>query len=125
MKQMLLIQYLSSFVYLCILFGVYKRDEPNWHIKIMLSCFTLDFLLILMIRPVKALTSSTMGFPMDLIGLQIILSVLVMVVYSWMIFTGYKLYIGDGNKIIHRYLAYTFLTFRTLHLINGYLIYFI
>jgi uncharacterized membrane protein YozB (DUF420 family) len=122
MDRILLTKILSSLVFILILYGVSKRNENIKHMKIMLTCFGLDLALVLFIELGKGAVTTAMGFPGGLLGFHIILSVLTITLYIWMIFTGYKLYTGSGDRNLHKMLAYIFLVLRATNLITSFFI---
>lgn len=116
MDRLLLPHILSILVFILILYGVSKRNQKMKHMKIMLMCFLLDLGLVLFIELGKSAMTTTMGFPSGLLGFHIILNVLIIILYIWMAFTGYKIHVGAGDRNLHQNLAYIFLTLRATNL---------
>lgn len=122
MDRVLISQIVSTLIFALICYGVMERTKREKHMKIMLSCFVLDVALVLFIETGKGAVAKALGFPDGLLGFHIIVSVLTVMIYIWIIFTGFSLYKGGGNKLVHRYLAITFLALRTTNLVTSYML---
>ena len=123
MDRTLLTQLISVIIFSLIVYGVTVRTEREKHMKIMLSAFVLDVLLVFFIEFGRNAVAKALGFPGGLLGFHIIVSVLTILLYIWMIFTGFKLYKNDEEyRFLHRNLAYAFLGCRTINLITSFFI---
>jgi uncharacterized membrane protein YozB (DUF420 family) len=122
MDKMLISKIISTLIFFLILYGIHIRHEKKLHSRIMLGAFVFDLLLVLFIEINNQAIDRSLGFPGGLLGFHIIISVLTIIFYIWMIFTGLRLYSETGSRPLHRQLALIFLGLRFTNLITSFFV---
>lgn len=125
MSSQVIFQIQSTLILILIYIGLYYRQFPTRHVKIMATAIVWDLLLVLQIeltRGAVAKASKAMTNPM-LLNFHVAIAVSTVLLYFALIYTGRKMLAKDyGVKKVHKFLGMTAVTCRTVTYITSYLV---
>lgn len=117
---------ISTLIVLLIAAGLWYRKQARVHIPLMLSAFVLDVLLVLYIEITRHAietvgTEITAPTHNDLLVFHVIVSLLTLLLYVGLTWSGIKLYRGDhGKRNLHRNMAAAFILCRLSNYVTSF-----
>ena len=125
MSSQVIFQIQSTLILILIYIGLYYRQFPTRHVKIMATAITWDLLLVLQIeltRGAVAKASKAMTNPM-LLNFHVTVAVSSVLLYFALIYTGRKMLAKDyGVKKVHKFLGISAVTCRTITYITSFMV---
>ena len=113
----------SSFVLVLILTGLWFRRRPRWHLRFMLTAFSVDVLLVLYIEATRGAVEKVVGGFAGMVWLHAGISLAVLLCYIGMIGLGRKLIAGQVlSRNIHRNLGIAFCVLRASNYVTSFLV---
>lgn len=120
---------ISIFVFIILVVGFAYRRRRKVHVPLMLSAFAIDMGLVAYIefnrKAIKTaqsiITSDANAGPGPLMTIHIIMSVIVVLLYFWQIYTGIGKLRGRRNAS-HPYTGITFLLLRFGNLVTSFMV---
>ncbi len=124
---MTILKALSIFVFLMLLVGYAYRRRRNIHVPMMLSAFAIDMGMVAYIelnrkaiKTAQSIVTSDAG-PGPLMTFHIIMSIIVVLLYFWQIYTGIGKLRGKRNPS-HPLTGITFLLLRFGNLVTSFMV---
>jgi uncharacterized membrane protein YozB (DUF420 family) len=114
----------SSFIVVLLATGLWLRHRrPQWHLRLMISAFTLDLLLVLYIEISRHAVEKVIARVSPMIWFHAAISVGVLLCYAAMIVLGRGVLAGqERSRSWHRSVGLTFIVLRTLNYITSYMV---
>ncbi|MCP5464072.1 MAG: hypothetical protein H7A33_03510 [Deltaproteobacteria bacterium] len=107
-----MLKLISFLICLILIVGIAISRHRKWHIRLMLSAFALDMLLVLYIEFTRKAINTSLHPPHGFIIFHVIISVLVVALYIAQIISGSKINKGKGCLSWHGRIAILFLILR-------------
>lgn len=117
---------ISTFSFILLLIGIFKRKTPHIHIPLMLIAFLIDVALVLYIEldrsVIEQVVNKSSLFSL-IMNIHIVLSVIMLILFGLQIFLGIKLVKGRENyRYWHKYTGWSLLVFRVGNYVTSFLI---
>lgn len=114
---------LSAFVCVLVVLGVFNRRRRKIHIPMMLSALTIDLGIVLYLELKRGVVESIPGRePSPLLYFHIALSVVVLMLYSFQVYTGIKKKLKGLPCPAHKKAAVMFVTARLGNFVTSILV---
>ena len=125
MSSQVIFQIQSTLILILIYIGLYYRQFPSRHVKIMASAITWDILLVLQIELTRGAigkASKAMTNPM-LLNFHVTIAVTTILLYFALIYTGRKMLANNYEvQKLHKFLGMTAVILRTATYITSYMV---
>lgn len=118
---MTVLKAISIFVFLMLLVGYAYRRRRKIHVPLMLSAFAIDMGLVAYIELNRKAIAQATSSPGPLMTFHIIMSVIVVLLYFWQIYTGIGKLRGKRNAS-HPYTGIVFLLMRFGNLVTSFIV---
>jgi hypothetical protein len=114
----------SSLVLVVLAVGLWLRHRcPQWHLRLMISAFVLDVLLVLYIEISRHAVEKVVAHVSPVIWFHAGVSVGVLLCYVTMILLGPGVLAGqERSRSWHRSVGLTFVVLRTLNYVTSYMV---
>ncbi len=109
-------------IFALIILGVVLHRRRTLHVRMMLTCFGLDVLMVLLIELQRAAVEQAVTTHSNLLRFHIAVSVAAMVLWILQLIVGRRILRGENLIRRHRLQAWLFLLFRATNVVTAFFV---